>query len=112
MRSKTWLLPGLAVLGLLHACTTGGNGGGGGGGPDSRFTFSPRDAARACGHDADCVILPALTDCASCCGDGAVARGEGERAYTSVVEACKSPEAPESVTCAMACGSFRPACHD
>ncbi len=123
MSSKTWLVPGLVVMGALHACTgsalpEGGGGGGAGaaggpdGGPDSRFTFSPRDAARTCGHDDDCVILPALHNCSSCCGEGAVARGEPERAYAAVVEACRTPGAPDGSMCGMACGSFRPACYE
>lgn len=114
MPSKTWFLPGLVVMGALHACTGSALQGGGGpdGGPDSRFTFSPPDAARACGHDDDCVILPALSNCSSCCGEGAVARGEAERAYAAVVEACRTPGAPDSFTCDMACGSLRPACYE
>ena len=116
MPSKTWFVPGLVVMGALHACTGSalpeGGGGGPDGGPDSRFTFSPRDAARACGHDDDCVIVPALRDCSSCCGAGAVARGEAERAYAAVVEACRQPGAPEGYTCAMACGTSRPACYE
>ena len=119
MASKTWIAVGIAALGALHACTEKGAsspfpapGGGSDAGLDPRFTFSPRDATRTCGHDDDCVILPALHQCSSCCGHVAVARGEAERAYEAVVEACREPGAPDGATCAMYCGSSRPACYE
>ena len=117
MSSKTWIVPGVAVLGAVLACTQSTDPGGAGGnepdaGVDSRFTFSPRDAARACTRDDECVILPALNNCSSCCGEGAVARGEAESAYASVVEACRGPGAPDGAMCAMYCGAFRAACYE
>lgn len=53
-----------------------------------RYSFSPQDAVRACTRNEDCVVLPLLKNCASCCFYGAVARGEAERAYAAAVQAC------------------------
>ena len=123
MPSKTSFALGVAIPCALLACVTGAGGsvfagpeGGADGGPngglDPRFTFSPRDAERACERDDDCVILPSLANCSSCCGHGAVARGEAERAHAAVVAACGEPDAPPGSVCGMYCGAFRPACFE
>lgn len=112
MASKSWFLVGAAILGALYACTDKKSSAAFPGDADPRFSFSPYAAARTCAHDDDCVILPSLSNCSSCCGDGAVARGEAERAYATVVDACRGPGAPEGFSCAMACGSNRPACYE
>lgn len=84
----------------------------GGGGTDPRYSFSPQDAPRTCAKAEDCVVLTALRNCMSCCGHGAVARGEAERAYAAAVEACEAPGGPGRGECAMACGAPQASCFE
>ncbi len=127
MSSKSSCLVGSAlVLGPLLACTggestgatfpdgtiDGADGGGGGQANDPRYSFSPASASRSCGGDSDCAIVTAVRDCSTCCGQGAVARGDAERAYASVVDACKQSGAPPSSACGLFCGETRAACFE
>ena len=123
---RRWFVPALAVataVSSIAACTGGRDASGpapvgvdageeGGAAADSRYSFSPQRADRTCTEDADCVVLPALRECYRCCGLGAVARGEAQRAYAAAVEACQEPGAPRSSQCEMGCEAGRAACFE
>jgi hypothetical protein len=78
----------------------------------SQYSFSPSFEARECTSDDDCVILTALHECSSCCGEASVRRGAAEAAHAATLEACRQPGAPPSRRCAMACGDSRAACFE
>ncbi|MBX3232122.1 MAG: hypothetical protein KIT84_19595 [Labilithrix sp.] len=112
MLAKSILLVAAASAAALLACARGGGNDENGNVVDSSYTFAPAGATRTCAGDADCVVVVAVRECSQCCGYGAIARGEAERAHAAVLEACTQPGAPMGGICGMACAPQRAACFE
>lgn len=78
-------------------------------GRDPRYDFPSSAPNRTCAQDTDCVVLPVLSQCSTCCNFGGVARGEAEQAYQATVDACS---ARPSEQCLVGCGTSKAACFE
>ncbi|MBX3229742.1 MAG: hypothetical protein KIT84_05360 [Labilithrix sp.] len=67
--------------------------------PSSPRSFDPTRYDSACTSVADCMIVDAVKDCASCCDSAAVRRDAAKADYDAVVKEC----AESSVLCTQAC---------
>jgi hypothetical protein len=102
----------VAACGKSTDSVFSGGGNDAGNAVESRYSYSAQSAVRTCASDADCVIVQAVSNCATCCGQGAVTRGEGDKGYTAVLDACRQPGAPPGSQCDLGCPTPRPGCFE